>query len=130
MPDVAPFLDRAAVVLVPIATGGGVRVKLLDALAAGKAIVATRRACAGLGVEGGHHLVLAETDVELAEAVAELLERPERRRELAAAARSWAASAATWEDVAQRYEELYRGGKVALEMRELPDRERQRSRHG
>ena len=40
VPSVTPYLDRAAIVVAPIATGGGMRVKLLEALAAGKAVVA------------------------------------------------------------------------------------------
>ena len=48
--DVVPYLDRAAVVAAPIRLGGGMRVKVLEALAAGKAVVATPLAVEGLDV--------------------------------------------------------------------------------
>src|SRR5262249_58786719 len=49
--DVAPYLDRAAVVTVPVTTGGGLRVKVVEALAAGKAPVASPLAVEGLAIE-------------------------------------------------------------------------------
>ena len=49
--SVMPYLDRAAVVLAPIELGGGTRIKVLEAVAAGKAVVATTRAAAGTGAD-------------------------------------------------------------------------------
>jgi glycosyltransferase involved in cell wall biosynthesis len=88
--DVTPFLDEAAVVVAPLRLGGGMRVKLLDALGAGKAIVATSRAVVGLSVVSGKHLLVADGDDEIADAVITLLADPGRRLQLAAAARAWA----------------------------------------
>ena len=59
--DVAPYLERAALVLAPLWTGGGMRVKVLHALAAGKAVVATPRAVAGLGLRAGEEVAVADT---------------------------------------------------------------------
>lgn len=89
-PDVRPFLDAAAVVAVPVRRGGGMRVKVLEALAAGKAVVATPLALAGLDVTDGEQVVIAETAAEFGDAVAGLLSEPERRVVIAEAARAWA----------------------------------------
>ena len=48
VPDLKPYLDQAAVVVAPLRIGGGMRVKVLEALAAGKAVVASRLAAEGL----------------------------------------------------------------------------------
>jgi polysaccharide biosynthesis protein PslH len=107
VPDVRPHLDRAAVVAAPLRLGGGMRVKVLDALASGKALVATPRALAGLPIEPGTHALVADTDAELADALGELLRDPELRRRLGTAARALAAERLTWERAALEYEALY-----------------------
>lgn len=109
VPDVQPYLDRAALVVVPMRLGGGMRVKVLEALAAGKAVVATRLAVEGLGLIDGEQVVLAETDEDIAAAAAALLEDPRRRAALARAARAWACEHLGWDRPAAVYEELYTG---------------------
>jgi glycosyltransferase involved in cell wall biosynthesis len=105
--DVTPYLDRAAVVVAPIAIGGGTRVKLLEALAAGKAVVASPRAAEGLGARAGEELLVAEGDAGTASAIIRLLEDEPARRALAERARAWAERELSWATMAARYEELY-----------------------
>ena len=105
--DVRPYLDRAAVVAAPLRLGRGTRVKVLEALAAGKALVATPRALAGVDVVPGEHVLAATTDAEIRDAVLVLLDSPDRRRRLGGAARAWALENLRWEDRAAEYESLY-----------------------
>ena len=105
--DVRPHVDGAAVVAAPLRLGGGMRVKVLEALAAGKAIVATPRALAGLELVPGTHALVADTDADLSAALADLLEDPERRRRIGWAAREWAETHLGWERAAGAYTELY-----------------------
>jgi glycosyltransferase involved in cell wall biosynthesis len=107
VPDVRPFLDDAAVVVAPLRLGGGMRVKVLDALAAGKALVATPTALAGLPVVPGEHALVAESDAELSEALVQLLTDGGRRGALGAAARAWALEELAWERAAAEYSALY-----------------------
>jgi glycosyltransferase involved in cell wall biosynthesis len=111
VPSVMPYLDRAAVVVAPIAIGGGMRVKVLEALAAGKAVVASSRAVQGLTARDGEHLVVADGHVETAAAIVDLIEHVEARRRLGEAARAWALRELTWSAMADRYDELY--GRLA-----------------
>jgi polysaccharide biosynthesis protein PslH len=90
VPDVTEYLDRAAVVLAPLRLGGGMRVKVLEAVAAGKAVVATPRAVEGLSLDHGRHVLLADTDSEFCERILDLLMDEELRRTIARGARSWA----------------------------------------
>lgn len=108
VPNVDPYLDEAALVVLPIRVGGGMRVKLLEALAAGKAVIASPLAASGLDVADGREVVLAETDQEFAEAIITLLGDEPARARLGTTAREWAMRNLTWESRVGEYERLYR----------------------
>lgn len=105
--EVAPYLDQATLVVVPLRTGGGMRVKVLNALAAGKALVASPLAVEGLDLTDGQQVVLAETDAEFSAAIVRLLADPAERLALAARARAWACAHLGWDASVQAYSRLY-----------------------
>ncbi len=107
VPDVHPYLDRASVVVAPLRLGGGMRVKVAEALAAGKAVVATRLAAEGLGATHGEQLLLAEESGAIADSVVDLLLDPSRRGALATRGRAWAVERLAWEAPAAAFEGLY-----------------------
>jgi polysaccharide biosynthesis protein PslH len=107
LPDVTPFLGRAAAVAVPLRLGGGMRLKVLEALAYGKAVAASPRAVEGLQVRHREHLLLAESDDEFAAALLELVDNPELRVQLGQSARRWALEHLGWERPVQAYTSLY-----------------------
>jgi polysaccharide biosynthesis protein PslH len=107
VPDVGPHVDRAAVVVAPIRTGGSMRMKVLEALAAGKALVATGRAAEGVEAQPGEHLLIADSEDELVEALVQLLLDPPRRRRLAESARKWAVDNLGWTEGVAAFEALY-----------------------
>ncbi|HVE66979.1 MAG TPA: glycosyltransferase, partial [Solirubrobacteraceae bacterium] len=104
---VEPYLERAAVVVVPLREGGGMRVKVLEALAAGKAVVASPLAVEGLDVVDGRDLVVAGTDEEFARHVLQLLEDPAARDALGRRARAWAQDNLTWRASVEARGRLY-----------------------
>ena len=107
VPDVAPYSDAAAVVVAPIRIGGSMRGKVLEALAAGKAVVSTPRAAEGVDAVDGEHLVVADGEDALVEAIAAvLLDRPRRRR-LGESARRWAEANLGWDNGIAAFEALY-----------------------
>jgi glycosyltransferase involved in cell wall biosynthesis len=105
--DIADSLEAAAVVAIPIRTGGGMRVKAFEALALGKAVVATPLAVAGLPTVDGQHLLLAESDEDFADAIAALLVDRPRRLALGAAAREWAVAQAAETSAARQLHAYY-----------------------
>jgi polysaccharide biosynthesis protein PslH len=107
VPDLAPYIARAAVVAVPLRLGSGMRVKVLEALAAGKPVVASPLAIEGLGVVDGEQLLTAETDDEFAERISLVLGDEALRARLGADARAWAERNLTWEATLDRFDELY-----------------------
>ena len=109
VPDVKPYLDQATLVVVPLRLGGGMRVKVLEALAAGKPVIASPRAVEGLDLVNGEQIMLAEDDNQFSNAIAELLDDSQKRALLATRARAWACENLSWANVACKYEALYHG---------------------
>jgi glycosyltransferase involved in cell wall biosynthesis len=113
--DVRHILSRAAVYVVPIRVGGGTRLKILDAMAMGKAIVSTSIGCEGIEVTDGKDILIADTPEDFAERTAELLRNSGLREQLGRNARQTAESIYSWKKIApmleRLYEELARRGK-------------------
>jgi glycosyltransferase involved in cell wall biosynthesis len=95
VPDATAFVRRLSVVLAPLRAGGGMRIKVLEAMALGKPVVATRLGAGGIDVRNDHDILLADDSDAFAEAVARLLREPETAARVGAAARA---------SVAARYE--------------------------
>lgn len=107
VPDMAPYFDRAAIFVAPLRMGGGMRVKMLEAMAAGKAIVATPLAKEGLNIQDGEQMLLAESDEEMIARIDQLLADPSKRAQLATNARTWAQANLSWDKTILEYEHLY-----------------------
>jgi glycosyltransferase involved in cell wall biosynthesis len=107
VPDVTPHLDRAAVVVAPIRLGGSMRMKVLEPLAAGKALVATPRAAEGVEATAGEQYILAAEEDELVEALVALLLDRDRRSALGASARGWSEQNLGWAKGVAAFEGLY-----------------------
>ena len=105
--DVRPYVERAAVVVAPLQQGGGIRIKVLDALASGKAVVASSLALQGIAVRDREHVLVAESSEETAAAISALLADRDLRQKLGAAARSWAETTLRWDDRVEQYGSLY-----------------------
>ncbi len=106
--DSRPYIAQAAVYVVPLRVGGGTRLKLLEAMALGKAIVSTRLGAEGYPVSDGRELLLADTPAEFAAAVTHLLQAPERRAALGRAARAFVETRYDWQAIVPLVEQAYR----------------------
>src|SRR5262249_40890034 len=106
--SVRPHLEQAAVVLAPVRTGGGMRMKVLQAIGAGKAGVTTARGTEGFPCfDEEPPLVVADRATEIAAATAALLEDDARRHELGARARAFAERHHSPEAWAERLTAVY-----------------------
>lgn len=72
--DPLPYIQQAGVSVVPLRAGGGMRVKILNAMAQGLPIVSTTIGCEGIGAKDGRHLLIADEPQDFAAAVLRLLE--------------------------------------------------------
>ncbi len=104
--SVQPFLAGAAVFLLPFRVGSGTRLKLIEAMAAGKAIVSTLIGAEGFPVQHKREIYLGETAAELETAVLYLLTHPEERERLGQAARTFARRY-DWRVVVPQFEQVY-----------------------
>lgn len=106
--DMRAPMSEASVIVCPMRIGSGIKIKLLESLAMGKAVVATPLACAGLELRADEHLLVAEAPEQFARCVAQLLRDPKRRAQLGEAGRRWVRERYTWDEVCRRFEEVYR----------------------
>ncbi len=97
--DVRPYIAAAGVYVIPLRIGGGTRLKVLEAMAMGKAIVSTALGCEGFDLTPGQELLVADPPAKFAAAVLSLLRQPERRRELGQNARHYAGSQYDWRHI-------------------------------
>jgi glycosyltransferase involved in cell wall biosynthesis len=105
VPDTRPWVAAADVYVVPMRIGGGVRLKVLQALAMERAIVSTTLGCEGINVTDGTDVMLADDPADFAGSVAGLLENPLRAAVLGRAARQLAAAYA-WDRIVPRLESV------------------------
>lgn len=106
VPDVRPYVARAAAVVVPLRIARGVQNKVLEALAMAKAVVASPPALAALQTEPGVHLLRAADGGEWVEAVSRLLADADLRRRLGAEGRRYVAAHHDWERCLEPLAEL------------------------
>jgi sugar transferase (PEP-CTERM/EpsH1 system associated) len=111
--DVRPYVAESAVYVVPLRVGGGTRLKVLDAMAMGKALVSTSIGCEGIALRPDEHLVVADTADRFAEATVALLGDRARRLALGRAARQLVEDRYSWPIIGRRllgaYEEAVAG---------------------
>ncbi|HET9920376.1 MAG TPA: glycosyltransferase family 4 protein [Ktedonobacteraceae bacterium] len=85
--DATPFWQHATLLAVPLLSGGGVRVKILEAMAMGVPVVSTTMGCEGLDVRHNEHLLIADTPADFARACATILQDKAQAQRLAQNAR-------------------------------------------
>jgi glycosyltransferase involved in cell wall biosynthesis len=107
VPDVRPYLRTASIYICPIRVGGGTRLKVLDALAMAKPLVATAVAVEGLDVIDGTHYLQAETPAQFAAQVERLERSPELRARLGANGRRLAVERYSWSVVGGQLDAAY-----------------------
>ena len=106
--DVRPAYERAAVVVAPLIASAGTNIKILEAMAMGKAIVSTPAGVNGLDLVAGEDFILTPGAAEMADAIEKLLAEPQECERIGAAARSRVEREYGWDEIARRQAELYR----------------------
>ena len=108
MADVRPLLAAAPVYAVPMRIGGGVRLKLLEALAMAAPVVSTRMGAEGVvGLTNGTHALLADQPAEFAAAVLRLFDHHALARDLGVAGRALVQRGYDWDVITPQLDALY-----------------------
>ncbi len=104
VPDLRPHLAAAAVLVVPLRLGGGTRLKIVEGMAMGKAIVSTALGAEGIQAVPGRDILVEDEPVAFAEAVNRLLENPSEATEIGHSARRLAVERYSWRSAASKLE--------------------------
>jgi len=108
VPDLRPHLAAAAAVVVPLRFGGGTRLKIVEAMAMGKAIVSTTLGAEGIEAVAGRDILVADQPQAFAEAVIQLLADPNLAARIGQSARQLAVERYGWRVAARALENFYR----------------------
>jgi polysaccharide biosynthesis protein PslH len=111
--DPTAYLERASLMVVPLRAGGGMRVKILNALGQGLPIVSTTLGCEGIAVQAGVHLLVADSPQDFAGAVIRLLEDRHLAGELGRRGRQLIESTYDYRVACRFLEEAYSKAKVS-----------------
>jgi glycosyltransferase involved in cell wall biosynthesis len=103
--DVRPYVDEAAVYVVPLRAGSGTRLKIFEALAMGKAVVSTTLGAEGLAVTDGRDILLADDPDAFARSVVMLLRDSHARPAFGKAGRDLVEAHYSWHQVAKQFEQ-------------------------
>ena len=101
--DVRPYMEEAAVYIVPLRIGGGTRLKIYEAMAMEKPIVSTSIGAEGLPVTDGEEIILADTPESFADAVVGLLRQEDRATEIGKRAAAKVREEFGWDTVADDF---------------------------
>jgi glycosyltransferase involved in cell wall biosynthesis len=106
--DLRPHLAAAAAVVVPLRLGGGTRLKIVEAMAMGKAIVSTTLGAEGIEAVSGRDLLIEDQPADFAGAVNRLLAQPALAVRIGQSARALAVTQYGWNGAARALEGFYR----------------------
>ncbi len=106
VPDVRPYLARATAVVAPLRVARGIQNKVLEALAARRAVVASSGALEGIELEVGRHALQADSPGEWLEALSRVFDEATLRSELGAAGRAFVEAHHSWASRLQPFEDL------------------------
>jgi GT2 family glycosyltransferase/glycosyltransferase involved in cell wall biosynthesis len=106
--DVRPAYERAAAVVAPLVASAGTNIKILEAMAMGKAVVSTPAGVNGLDLTPGSDFLLASSAEEMAAHIETLFTDPAARRRIESAARGRVERDFGWDAIARRQSALYR----------------------
>ncbi len=105
--DVLPFYRQAAVAVVPLRSGGGTRLKILEAMAMGTPVVSTTVGAEGLEVSNEQNILLADTPTAFAQAVIRIIHDSSLAARLSSNARKLVENYYDWKEIAQLQGDVY-----------------------
>lgn len=107
VPDLRTVQNEAAIFFAPLRQGGGSKLKVLEAMAAGLAVVTTAQGCSGLKVDNGTHYLGCEDAQGLAQLLAEAIEQPAQLAKIGEAGRAYVRQYHDWSVSATQLEGIY-----------------------
>jgi sugar transferase (PEP-CTERM/EpsH1 system associated) len=107
VPDTRPYYAQAAIAIVPLLTGGGTRLKILEAMAAGVPVVSTGIGAEGLNLKAGEDILIADTQEEWGAAIRLIFTDGAFARRMASSGRDFVRRNYDWEIAGKALLETY-----------------------
>jgi sugar transferase (PEP-CTERM/EpsH1 system associated) len=107
VPDIRPYLQKAAIAVSPLVYGTGIQNKVLEAMACATPVVSTPQAVSALNVQEGREILLAQSPPDFARQVLNLLNDPSQQREIGRAGRRYVERNHPWSLMATQLEHTY-----------------------
>lgn len=107
VPELEPYFEQSALMVVPVRAGGGMRVRILEAFAHAMPVVTTTVGLEGIHAELEKDVLVADTAVEFANRVSELLESGQLQEELSENGRKLAVTKYDWQAVLSSMKPIY-----------------------
>ncbi|KAA3664711.1 MAG: glycosyltransferase [Chloroflexi bacterium] len=104
--DIRPFVKSSTISLAPIWTGGGTRLKILEAMAMDTPVVATSKGAEGLDIVSGEHMMIADDPDQFAQSVIKILKDDSLRQTLARNAKTLFLNQYDWQVIMPRFFQL------------------------
>jgi glycosyltransferase involved in cell wall biosynthesis len=109
--EIYTLLKSSDIAIVPLQSGGGTRLKILDYFAVGLPVVTTRKGIEGIAAISQTHALIVDDTEEFIEALAYLIDHPDERKRLGTNAFELVETQYDWEIIGRRLNELYTGLK-------------------
>lgn len=106
--DVRPYVAKSAVFIAPLRSGSGTKVKVLNAMAQGKAVITTSIGAEGIEAKPDEEILIAEAPKEFAEKTVWLLKNPERAQKIGLRARQVIEEKYSWKVINKKLRQVYK----------------------
>ncbi len=110
VPDLEPLMEKAALLVVPVRAGSGMRVRILDAFARGMPVVTTNVGLEGINAQPGKDVLVEDTPEGFCAAVISLLKNPNLQKQLGENGRALAETVYDWKVALRRLDKVYDAG--------------------
>lgn len=107
VPDLTPYLEQSAVMVIPVRAGGGMRVRILEAFSHGMPVVTTTTGLEGIDAHPGQDVLVADEPVDFARQVIRLLKDPALQESLSTGGRRLVEEKYDWQAVLARLNQIY-----------------------
>ncbi len=105
--DVRPAYEHAAIVIAPLLASAGTNIKIMEAMAMGKAIVSTPAGVNGLDLNPGVDVIVISTAAQMVQAIHTLIENPAERQSIEHQARQTVERRFDWDGIAKTQKQMF-----------------------
>jgi len=112
VPDAVEYLQNFSVVIVPLLSGSGMRLKIVESMALGKCVISTSIGAEGIDIQDNQNIVIANSPVEWIQKLSDLIADAKKAKEIGTYARKFIQTHYRWEYLIQQMQNFYQQFKI------------------